>query len=61
MNSKEVNVYFTNGDILKLKGELVEQMYKGLNSGQLNGVSLVSDSTNNITYNMANVIKLEWL
>lgn len=61
MNSKKVNVHFTNGDILQLSGELVEQMQKGLNNGNLNGISLFSDATNNITYNMANVIKLEWL
>ncbi|MCU4923984.1 hypothetical protein OCF68_24695 [Bacillus cereus] len=61
MGPNTVKLHLVNGESVLLKGEIVQGLYKGFHKGTLSGITLITDSTNNITYNMANVIKLEWI
>ncbi|WP_324664562.1 hypothetical protein [Bacillus cereus] len=50
-------LHFVDGTKVTLAGGIL----KALHDGILKGFTIVTDSTNNITYNMANVIKIEWI
>ena len=54
-------LHFVDGTKVTLKGDILKALHDGILKGFTTGVHLVTDSTNNMTYNMANVIKIDWI
>ncbi|MCR6795671.1 hypothetical protein [Bacillus paranthracis] len=61
MGPKTAKLHLVTGETITLNGKIVQNMAKGFDNGNFIGISLITDPVSNITYNMANVTKIEWL
>ncbi|MEB9722636.1 hypothetical protein P4308_12060 [Bacillus wiedmannii] len=55
------NLYFVDGSRVSITGDLLKALYDGILKGGTTGIHLITDGSTNTTYNMANVIKIDWL